>query len=138
MRKKPPGELLPQAHQVDREFRMLEALSSVQFPVPRPILYCSDTSIIGTEFYLMEYVKGRIFRDDSLPSMQPAERSAIFTALIQTLARLHSVDWRAAGLSSFHRPGSYVERQIALWSRQYALATKIGLCGYYLMFLFNY
>ncbi|KJE90221.1 acyl-Coenzyme A dehydrogenase [Capsaspora owczarzaki ATCC 30864] len=125
LRKKPPGKLLPGAHAVDREFRIISALHAQGFPVPTPIVYCADPSVIGTEFYLMQFVKGRIFRDPALPNVAPAERRAIYSAMAQTLAQLHSIDWRKAGLESFGKEGNYYERQLSTWSRQYrASATE--------------
>src|SRR5581483_5098448 len=94
LRKKPPGRLLPSAHAVDREFRVLAALSGSAVPVAKPQLYCDDASIIGTAFYVMDYVPGRIFTDPLLPGMAPAERRAIYDAMNAVLAALHGLDWR--------------------------------------------
>ena len=119
LRRKPFGNLLPSAHAVDREFRLLSALHPAGFPTPRPIVLCEDAAVIGADFYIMELVEGRIFRETSMPGLAPAERSAHFDELIRTLARLHSVDYAAAGLSDFVRPGNYFARQVARWSKQY-------------------
>ncbi|MEW6271248.1 MAG: phosphotransferase [Thermodesulfobacteriota bacterium] len=119
LRKKPPGQLLPSAHAVDREFRVQRALASVGFPVPRVHLLCEDTSVIGQTFYVMEWVPGRILRDPLLPGMEPAERRAIYDAMNETLARLHLIDPFAIGLSDFGKPGNYFQRQIARWIKQY-------------------
>jgi aminoglycoside phosphotransferase (APT) family kinase protein len=119
MRKKPPGELLASAHQVDREFRVMSALGSIGFPVPRMRALCEDTSVLGTAFYVMDFLEGRIFRDARLPGMTPAERTAIYDNLIDTLAWLHKVDFAAIGLADYGKPGNYFERQMARWTRQY-------------------
>ncbi|HEY8515598.1 MAG TPA: phosphotransferase [Candidatus Binatia bacterium] len=119
LRKKPPGQLLPSAHAVDREFRVQKALASVGFPVPRVLVLCEDTSVIGQMFYVMEWVQGRILRDPLLPGMEPAERRAIYDAMNETLARLHTIDPAAIGLGDFGKPGNYFQRQIARWIKQY-------------------
>ena len=122
LRKKPSGELLPSAHQVDREFRVMDALNKVEFPVPRMCFLCEDSDVVGTAFYVMEFVEGRIFRTASLPQQSPAERGAIYDELNDVLARLHSVDYEAIGLVGFGRAGNYYERQMARWVRQYRAA----------------
>lgn len=119
LRKKPPGVLLPSAHAVEREYQVMKALSGSGVPVPRMILLCEDTTLIGTSFYVMEGIEGRVFRDVRLPGVAPAERTAIYAAMVETLARLHTVDWRAAGLEGFGKPTGYVPRQVARWSKQY-------------------
>jgi aminoglycoside phosphotransferase (APT) family kinase protein len=119
MRKKPPGELLPSAHQIEREYLVMRALSGTEVPVPRMVHLCEDASIIGTAFYIMEGIEGRVFRDVTLPDLTPAERSAIYDAMGETLARLHRVEWQAIGLESFGRPSGYVPRQVARWTKQY-------------------
>jgi aminoglycoside phosphotransferase (APT) family kinase protein len=119
MRKKPPGKLLPSAHAVDREYRVLAALASTDVPVPRVYVLCEDESVIGQSFYLMEWVQGRIFRDPRLPGLAPSERAAIYDAMNDTLARLHRVDYRAVGLEGYGKPGNYFQRQIARWIQQY-------------------
>jgi aminoglycoside phosphotransferase (APT) family kinase protein len=119
MRKKPPGQLLASAHQVDREFRVMSALGSIGFPVPRMRALCEDTSIVGTAFYVMDFLEGRIFRNARLPGMAPAERAAIYDNLNETLARLHGVDIAAVGLADYGRPGNYFQRQMDRWTRQY-------------------
>lgn len=119
LRKKPPGQLLPSAHQVDREYRAMSALGSIGFPVPRMRALCEDASVIGTSFYVMDFLEGRIFRDARLPGMSPAERAAIYDNLNETLARLHQVDFAAIGLADFGRPGNYFQRQIDRWIKQY-------------------
>ncbi len=125
LRKQPPGRLLPSAHAVDREFRILRTLADSDVPVPRAFHFCADPSIIGTPFYVMEYLAGRVYRDPLLPGMQPAERAAVYDAMNETLARLHAVDWKAAGLADYGRTENYVARQLARWSRQYA-ASRTG------------
>ncbi|MFI4933009.1 MAG: phosphotransferase [Caulobacterales bacterium] len=119
LRKKPPGQLLASAHQVDREFRIMSALGGAGFPVPVMRALCNDDSIIGTMFYVMDFLEGRIFRDARLPGMTPAERAAIYDELNATLARLHAVDYAAVGLGDYGRPGNFFARQIDRWTRQY-------------------
>ena len=119
MRRKPPGKLLPSAHAVDREFRVISALHPLGFPVARPYGLCEDDSVIGTMFYVMDMVEGRILWDGTLPGSDPAERRAIYEAKVKTFADLHNVDWRAAGLEGFGKEGDYVARQIHRWSKQY-------------------
>jgi len=119
LRKQPPGELLPSAHQVDREFRVMKALEDTDVPVPKMYCLCEDTSVIGTKFYVMEMVEGRLFTETLLPSLQPGERRSIYLDLARILAALHNVDVNRVGLSEFGRPGNYYERQIGRWSKQY-------------------
>ncbi|XP_058409021.1 acyl-CoA dehydrogenase family member 11 [Diceros bicornis minor] len=119
LRKKPPGSLLPRAHKVDREFKVQKALFSVGFPVPKPLLFCSDASVIGTEFYIMEHVQGRIFRDFTVPGVSPAERSAIYVAMVETLARLHSLNIQSLQLEGYGRGAGYCKRQVATWTEHY-------------------
>ena len=118
LRKKPPGQLLSSAHQVDREYRAMKALAGhISVPVMRAL--CEDPEVIGTTFYVMDYLEGRIFRDATLPGLSPAERAAIYDDLNATLAKLHAVDFEAVGLGDYGRPGNYFERQVARWTRQY-------------------
>jgi aminoglycoside phosphotransferase (APT) family kinase protein len=119
LRRKPPGTLLPSAHAVDREFRILNALAGSAVPVPRALCYCEDTSVVGTPFYLMEYVDGRIFWDPALPGLAPSERTAIYREMNRVIAAIHAVDPDAAGLADFGRRENYVSRQIERWSKQY-------------------
>ncbi|XP_078344812.1 acyl-CoA dehydrogenase family member 11-like isoform X2 [Oculina patagonica] len=119
LRKKPPGKLLRGAHRVDREFRVLSALHTVSFPVPKPYLYCEDVTIIGTEFYIMEHVKGDIFRKPTLQTHLPDERRAIYNAMATTLAKLHSISWKNLGLSDFGLQTNYLRRQVSTWQKQY-------------------
>ncbi len=119
LRRKPPGNLLPSAHAVDREFRILSALHAADFPVPRPLCLCEDDSIIGTMFYVMELVEGRIFWDLDIPGASREERGAIYDSMNATLARLHNFDFEAAGMADFGKPGNYFQRQISRWSKQY-------------------
>src|SRR5580693_624128 len=107
LRKKPPGQLLASAHQVDREYRVMKALGTVGFPVPKMRALCTDESVIGTTFYVMDFRAGRIFRDARLPGVEPAERTAIYDELNAVLARLHGVDHVAIGLADYGRPGNY-------------------------------
>ncbi|HEY6394807.1 MAG TPA: phosphotransferase [Candidatus Binataceae bacterium] len=119
MRKKPPGTLLQSAHQVEREFRIIRALASTGVPVPRTHLLCEDASIIGTAFFIMDYVEGRIFTDPLLADANPDERAAIYDSMNDALARLHKVDFCAVGLGDYGRPQGYVARQVARWTKQY-------------------
>uniref|UniRef100_A0A3Q3VSZ5 Acyl-CoA dehydrogenase family member 11 n=1 Tax=Mola mola TaxID=94237 RepID=A0A3Q3VSZ5_MOLML len=123
LRKKPPGQLLPGAHKVDREYRVQNALYSAGFPVPQPLLHCTDAEVIGTEFYLMEHVKqGRIFRDLRLPGVSAAERTALYVAAVETLAKLHSLDLASLNLEGFGKGSGYCRRQVSTWSKQYSAA----------------
>ncbi|XP_004716045.1 acyl-CoA dehydrogenase family member 11 isoform X1 [Echinops telfairi] len=123
LRKKPPGSLLPKAHQIDREFKVQKALYAIGFPVPKPLLYCAEASIIGTEFYVMEHVQGRIFRDFTIPGVSPAERTALYVATIETLARLHSLQVRSLPLEGYGRGADYCKRQVSTWTKQYQAAS---------------
>ncbi|HKJ00769.1 MAG TPA: phosphotransferase [bacterium] len=120
LRRKPPGHLLPSAHQVDREYRVLTALAATDVPVPRTYCLCEDDTVIGTAFYVMAFVEGRIFREPLLPrELPPAEVRALFAATADVLARLHRVQPAAVGLADYGRPGNYFERQIGRWSKIY-------------------
>lgn len=120
LRRKPPGPLLPSAHAVDREFRVMRALAATAVPVPQVLALCEDDGVIGSAFYIMEFLDGRIFWDQRLPEVaDPAERAAIFDSMNAVIAALHSVDHERLGLGDFGRPGNYMTRQIARWSRQY-------------------
>ncbi|XP_038179957.1 acyl-CoA dehydrogenase family member 11 [Arvicola amphibius] len=122
LRKKPPGSLLPKAHKIDREFKVQKALFSIGFPVPEPLLYCSNASIIGTEFYVMRHVQGRIFRDFSIPGVSPAERAAIYVSMVETLAWLHSLNVKSLRLDGYGNGVGYCKRQISTWTTQYQAA----------------
>ena len=119
LRRKPGGKLLPSAHAVEREYRVIAALADTEVPVPRARALCEDESVIGTAFYVMDYVEGRTFWDDTLPELPPAERKAIFGEMSRVLAALHAVDFAALGLADYGKPGQYVERQVARWTKQY-------------------
>lgn len=119
LRRKPSGPLLKGAHAVEREAKVLSALSSVGFPVPHVYGLCVDAAVIGTWFYIMEMVEGRIFWDATFPEVSRRHRRDYFDAMSETIARLHSVDYQALGLSDYGRPGNYFQRQIARWSKQY-------------------
>ena len=119
LRRKPPGRLLPSAHAVDREYRVMSALAGSEVPVPRMRLLCSDESVIGSMFYVMDCVAGRIFFDPRLPGLQPGERGELFDAMNRAIAALHRVDPAAVGLGDYGKPGRYVARQIERWSQQY-------------------
>lgn len=123
LRRKPPGVLLKSAHAVDREFRVLSALSGQGFPVPEPLVLCEDESVIGTMFYVMSHVEGRIFWDCAMPDLARRDRAAIFDSVNETLAKLHGFGPASLGLQDFGRPGNYFARQISRWSQQYE-ATK--------------
>ncbi|HEY2186861.1 MAG TPA: phosphotransferase family protein [Xanthobacteraceae bacterium] len=119
LRRKPPGKLLPSAHAVDREFRVISALHAQGFPVAEPVLYCSDERVAGTPFYLMGFVAGRVIWEPHMPQADARERAAVYDAMNTTLARLHSFDPTALGLADFGRGESYVARQVDRWSKQY-------------------
>jgi aminoglycoside phosphotransferase (APT) family kinase protein len=122
LRRKPPGTLLPSAHAVDREYRIMKALANTAVPVPRMLCLCEDPNVVGTTFYVMECVDGRILWDADLPGMTPEQRRAHYSELNRAIAALHSVDPAKVGLSDFGKPGNYVERQIARWIKQYRAA----------------
>lgn len=122
LRRKPPGKLLPSAHAVDREFRIISALHPTGFPVAKPYLLCEDEGIIGTMFYVMECVEGRIYWGPLLPDCSPKERGQIYDAMNETLARLHMLDYEKLGLAGFGKPGNYIGRQISRWTKQYKLS----------------
>ncbi|RJG18862.1 phosphotransferase family protein [Massilia cavernae] len=119
LRKQPPGELLPSAHAIDREYQVLQALGDTNVPVPRAVLFCADREVIGTPFYLMEKLEGRVLPDYALPEIARADRRAYFFAMADTMARLHAVDWDAVGLAGYGRPENFFERQVARWTRQW-------------------
>ena len=118
LRTKPPGRLVASAHAIDREYRVMKALQGSTVPVPRMLAYCEDASILGNAFYLMEYVQGRVFMDQSLPDLSLQERVAVYDEMNRVIAELHGVDYEAAGLTSFGKPGNYFARQIARWTSQ--------------------
>jgi acyl-CoA dehydrogenase len=118
LRKKPSGVLLPSAHAVDREYRVMKALASTDVPVPQMLAYCEDESIIGTAFFIMEYLDGRVFADQSLPGLQASERQKVYAQMNQTISAIHRLDYESLGLETFGKPGNYFARQIARWSRQ--------------------
>ena len=112
--------MLPSAHAVDREYRILKALEKTDVPIPKMFLLCEDAAVIGTPFYVMEYLQGRIFRNPALPEVSgPIERAAIFDAMNEALTKIHGVDWQAIGLADFGQPGNYMARQVGKWSKQY-------------------
>ena len=119
LRRKPPGKLLPSAHAVDREFRVISALATQGFPVAEPILYCADEAIAGTAFYVMAFVEGRVFWEPDMPRSHPAERAAVYDEMNAMLARLHSFEPAALGLADFGKGENYVARQVERWSKQY-------------------
>lgn len=119
LRKKPPGKLLPTAHQVEREYRVLAALAGTGVPVPEVFALCEDESVIGTPFYVMAHVEGRVFTDPRLPGIDPAGRRTVYSATAAGLAAIHAVEVEAAGLAGLGPPAGYLERQIRRWSRQY-------------------
>ena len=119
MRRKPPGKLLPSAHAVDREYRVITALGRTDVPVPKTYTLCTDESVIGSMFYVMQDVEGRVLWDPTLPDMQPSQRRAHFEELNRVIAALHRVDYAAVGLSDYGKPGNYFSRQIDRWSKQY-------------------
>ena len=127
LRRKPPGPLLPSAHQVEREYRVISALhQDGRVPVARPWVLCEDADVIGSVFYVMDHVEGRIFWDAHVPGVSRAERGAIFDAMNRTIAALHGIDPVAVGLGDFGKPGNYFARQISRWSRQYLADEEAG------------
>ena len=122
LRKKPPGELLPSAHAVDREYRIIKALEETKVPVPRTVFLCNDESIIGTIFYVMEFVDGRIFWDPTLPEIDENKRMKVYEETVHIMAELHKIDVEKAGLLDFGKPGNYFERQVGRWIKQYRAA----------------
>ncbi len=127
LRRKPPGKLLPSAHAVDREFKVISALHKTGFPVARPYALCEDDAVIGTAFYVMDCVEGRVMWDQSLPGMQKAERRAIYEEMNRVIALLHSVDYKAVGLEDFGKAGNYIERQIGRWTKQYLASETVKI-----------
>ena len=118
LRKKPPGTLIASAHAIDREFRVMKALAGTGVPVPKMLAYCEDDSLIGTPFYIMQFLQGRVFMDQGLPGLSNAERTAIYREMNRVIAALHAVDYKAVGLGDYGKEGNYVGRQIARWTRQ--------------------
>ncbi len=118
LRKKPAGQLIASAHAIDREYRVMRALQDTGVPVPRMLHYCEDAGLLGTPFYVMEHLAGRVMMDQALPGMQPAERGAIYREMNRVIAALHAVDYAAVGLGDYGKVGNYVARQTARWSRQ--------------------
>ena len=119
LRRKPFGALLPSAHAVDREFAVIAGLHPTGFPVARPYGLCTDDSVLGSWFYVMGMVEGRTLWDGGLPDLTPPQRTATYNAMIDTLAALHSIDYEAAGLGGYGKPGNYFERQVGRWTKQY-------------------
>jgi aminoglycoside phosphotransferase (APT) family kinase protein len=122
LRRKPPGNLLPSAHAVDREFRVISALAGTDVPVARAHVLCEDVSVIGAMFYVMDYVEGRVLWDPQLPGLGNDQRRAHYAELGRVIAALHRVDFNAVGLSDYGKPGNYIERQVARWTKQYKAA----------------
>jgi aminoglycoside phosphotransferase (APT) family kinase protein len=119
LRRKPPGKLLPSAHAVEREYRVITALANTQVPVAKAFALCEDAAVIGTAFYVMDYVEGRLFLDAALPEVAAPERRAIYDEMTRVIAALHGVDYAAVGLANYGKPGHYIERQVARWTQQY-------------------
>ena len=119
LRRKPPGKLLPSAHAVDREYRVISALHAQDFPVATPLCFCADDSVVGTPFYVMSFADGHVFWEPQMPGSNPAERGAIYDAMNATIARLHTFDPAGIGLGDFGRGENYVARQVDRWSKQY-------------------
>ncbi|PPR17937.1 MAG: putative aminoglycoside phosphotransferase [Alphaproteobacteria bacterium MarineAlpha9_Bin7] len=124
LRKKPPGDLLPSAHAVEREYRVQAALIDTDVPVARMLHLCEDTDVIGTPFYVMERMVGRVFHVNSVPDVTPQERSQIWDAMNDVLARLHRIDWNTCGLGDFGKPGNYFTRQVGRWGKQWHLSKQ--------------
>src|SRR4029453_7966888 len=119
LRRKPPGKLLPSAHAVDREYRVIRALHAQGFPVAKPLAYCSDENVAGTPFYVMDYVDGRVFWEPQMPGSNPAERAAVYDSMNATIARLHALEPAKIGLGDFGKGENYVARQVERWLKQY-------------------
>ena len=124
LRKKPPNAL-PSAHAIDREFRIMSALGAIGLKVPETVLYCDDEEIIGTPFYMMNRIEGRVFADCALPDVSASDRRIMYMDMADTLAGLHNVDWQAAGLGDFGKPGNYFSRQIGRWTKQWQLSKGV-------------
>ena len=119
LRKKPAGELLPSAHAIDREYRVMKALQHTAVPVPEMLIYCEDDSLIGTPFYVMPFLQGRVFFDQALPDMTPEQRGLVYANMNRAIAELHRIDPQAVGLGDYGKAGNYFGRQIRRWSQQY-------------------
>ncbi len=119
LRRKPPGQLVASAHAVDREFRVIRALKGSGVPVPDAVVFCDDPGVLGTPFFVMSHVPGRVMSDPTLPGLSPADRRALISSYIDTLVKLHTVDYRQVGLEDYGKPGNYFARQISRWGRQY-------------------
>ncbi|MDB5770227.1 MAG: aminoglycoside phosphotransferase [Burkholderia sp.] len=119
MRRKPPGVLLPSAHAVDREYKVISALAATDVPVAKTYALCEDESVIGSMFYIMDYVQGRILWNSALPGFEPRERAALFDEMNRVIAALHQVDYEAVGLGGYGKPGNYLQRQVTRWTGQY-------------------
>lgn len=119
LRRKPPGKLLPSAHAVDREFRVISALHAQGYPVAEPVLYCADDGVVGTAFYVMGFVEGRVFWEPPMPASTPSERAAVYAAMNSALARLHGYNPAAIGLADFGKGENYIARQVDRWGKQY-------------------
>jgi aminoglycoside phosphotransferase (APT) family kinase protein len=119
LRKKPPGQLLASAHQIEREYQVIKALAGTDFPIPEVFLLCEDPKIIGTSFYIMSCINGRVFRNPYLPELEKSERTKIYQAVCSTAAQLHKLDWQKLGLANFGRTENYLARQIARWTKAY-------------------
>ena len=130
LRKKPPGAILQSAHAVDREYKAMHALGPVGVPVPRMRLLCEDAEIIGTPFYVMDYVDGRVLTDIRLSDLPHAGRAPYYMAMADGLAALHRVNWRDVGLGDYGKPDAYVARQVSRWTRQYLASIPRAERGY--------
>ncbi|MEZ5751508.1 MAG: phosphotransferase [Paracoccaceae bacterium] len=127
LRQKPVGKTLPSAHQVDREFRVMQALAQTDVPVPHVHALCEDESVMGSMFFVMDHLEGRVLYDPQLPDMAPAERAGIFDAMNDAIARISMVDPLAVGLGDYGRQGGYVERQVARWTKQYRASETVPI-----------
>ncbi len=126
LRRKPPGKLLPGAHAVEREYRIMSALEPLGFPVPRCFQLCEDEEVVGTPFFVMEKVEGRIFWDAAFAELPKSERAAYYQSMVEVIAQLHNVDYVQAGLETYGKPANFIARQINLWTRQYQQDESAG------------
>lgn len=130
LRKKPHGKLLPKAHSIDREYKVMDSIFKLGFPVPKMLKYCHDTSIVGTEFFVMNYIEGRVLSETSILKTKKHDRYKLYESMVETLGQLHRVNWRKTELKDFGKPGGYLLRQTRIWTRQYQSAKSLLALDY--------